>query len=127
MQNIFIIDSLLFFLKQAQNSKKLWIKFKYTKFLNKILKILFKTKLISGFFIKKSILIIFLKYINLKPIINNYIIFSKPSKKMLFLKKKILTLLKKNPQSFFFFININNIQTLQLNKIVTSILFFKIN
>lgn len=127
MQNIFIIDSLLFFLKQAQNSKKLWIKFKYTKFLYKILKILFKTKLISGFFVKKSILIIFLKYINLQPIINNYMIFSKPSKKMLFIKKKIITLLKKNPQSFFFFININNIQTLQLNKVITSILFFKIN
>jgi len=127
MQNIFIIDSLLFFLKQAQNSKKLWIKFKYTKFLYKILKILFKTKLISGFFVKKSILIIFLKYINLQPIINNYMIFSKPSKKMLFIKKKIITLLKKNPQSFFFFININNIQPLQLNKVITSILFFKIN
>ena len=128
MQNIFILESLLYFLKQSQKKKQFWVKFKFTKFLFKIIKILAKSKLISGYIIQDTTIIIFLKYFNMEPLIKTYKIFSKPTKKNLLTKKEAILLKKENPQSFFFIININNIQQLTItNKISTGILLFQIN
>lgn len=129
MQNIFLLESLLYFLKQSQSSKKLWVKFKKTKFSLKIIKILFKYKIISGYITKDKIIIIFLKYYHMKPAIKKYIIFSTPTKKKLLIKNYLINLKKKNPQSFFFILNKKNIQQLIINSnnLEAGILLFQIN
>lgn len=128
MQNIFILDSLLYFLKQSQNSKQIWIKFKKSNFLIKVIKLLAYSKIISGYIIQDNNIIIFLKYFNMEPLIKSYFIFSKPTKKKLLAKKELILLKKKNPQSTFFIISKNKLKQLQINnKISTGILLFQIN
>ena len=102
MQNIFILDSLLYFLKQSQNSKQIWIKFKKSNFLIKVIKLLAYSKIISGYIIQDNNIIIFLKYFNMEPLIKSYFIFSKPTKKKLLAKKELI-LLKKKPTIYFFY------------------------
>lgn len=128
MQNIFILDSLLYFLKQSQNSKQIWIKFKKSNFLIKVIKLLAYSKIISGYIIQDNNIIIFLKYFNMEPLIKSYFIFSKPTKKKLLAKKELILLKKTNPQSTFFIISKNKLKQLQINnKISTGILLFQIN
>lgn len=127
MKNIFIIESLLNFLKQSQRSKKLWIKFKKTQFLIKIIKLLFESKLICGYSVKKDFILIFLKYNGIQPTISSYKVYSKPNKKILMKKQNLFLYKKKNPQSFFFIINIKEILIFSKKKFQSGLLLFKIN
>lgn len=109
MQNIFILNSLLNFILNSQRLKKLWVKFKTTKFLIKVVKLLYSTKLILGYTIKDGIFIIFLKYYYMQPLIKSYTMFSKPNKKLLLTKNKLINLKKKKSSIFFFFLLIYKI------------------
>lgn len=130
MQNKFIIANFLFFIKLAQSQKLVWITYKKDNTVIQILTFLLKHKLILGFFTRKKKIIIFLKYFGTLPSITSYKIFSKPTKKVLLSKKKILQLRKNNCQSFFILYNntnFYNLQSIKISKIKASILFLKIN
>ena len=61
MRNIFILESLLFYLKQTQRLRYIWIKIKSTSFIHKVIWIFTKYNLISGFVLKENNIYIFFK------------------------------------------------------------------
>lgn len=130
MNNIFIIDSFLCFLKKAQRNKQILIHYKSTKQINNLVHLFLKFGLISGYTLKNTNFTIYLKYNYTKPVITDYKIFSKPSKKI-FINKKKIQIINNSPQSFFFFINHLGVISLSknFNKILPKFvfLFFRIN
>lgn len=61
------------------------------------------------------------------PLLKTYKIFSKPTKKLLVKKKDLISLKKKSSQSIFFILTVQQLYKLELTKLQSGILLFKIN
>ena len=101
MRNIFILESLLFYLKQTQRLRYLWIKIKSTSFIHKVIWIFTKYNLISGFVLKENNTYIFLKYVDTISMIKKYRIYSMLTKTILITSLDLLFKRKQNLQCFF--------------------------
>ena len=115
MKNIFILESLLFYLKQAQKLRYIWIKFKSTSFIHKVIWIFTKYNLISGFVLKENNIYIFLKYVDTISMIKKYRIYSMLTKTILITSLDLLFKRKQNLQCFFF---VKYIDTLYIKVII---------
>lgn len=128
MKNIFILESILFYLKQAQGLKYIWIKFKSTSLIHRIIWILTKYNLISGYVLKENNIYIFLRYVDTIPMIKRYKIYSTPTKTTLITSLDLNLKRKQNPQCFFF---VKSLKTITLyknnNNKAINLLFLSIN
>ena len=115
MRNIFILESLLFYLKQTQRLRYIWIKIKSTSFIHKVIWIFTKYNLISGFVLKENNIYIFLKYVDTISMIKKYRIYSMLTKTILITSLDLLFKRKQNLQCFFF---VKSIDTLYIKVII---------
>lgn len=100
-----LLNSLLNRILTAQLQSKIWVIFKKSVIIQRILYLLYNSHIILGFIFYKKFIIIFLKYKDLKPVFITYKITHKPTKKKLMTTNSLIYTKKKSSQSFFFYLN----------------------